>query len=93
MKTFKNLYVIIFICFVAFACSSDDDNSGANGELIGTCKFTTSTSNGVEDTDNYICDFEDSYVISTTYVSISFYEDPSGEGDSNCQLDGAFMFN
>jgi len=40
-----------------------------------------------------ICDFEDTYVISATSVIISFYEDPSGENDSNCQLDGTFMFN
>mgnify|MGYP003114191048 CR=1 FL=1 len=93
MKTFKKLYAIAFICIVAFACSSDDSNSGANREFIGTWKFTDSSSNGVEDADNYICDFEDTYVINAISVTISSYEDPSGEDGSNCQLDGAFTFN
>ena len=96
MKTFKKLYAIAFICIAAFACSSDDD-SGSNevnqAKLIGTWKFTSSTTNGVADTDNYICDFEETYEIDATSITIMFYADPSGDDGANCQLDGTFSFD
>lgn len=96
-KTFKKLYAITFICIVAFACSSDDDNSDATvdnqAKLIGTWKFTSSTTNGEADTDYYICDFEETYVISASSITNNYYADPSGEDGSDCQLDGTYAFN
>ncbi len=96
MKTFKKLFAIAFICIATFACSSDDDSGSTSdnqAKLIGTWKFTSSTTNGVVDTDNYICDFEDTWVINASTVTITFYEDPSGMDGSNCQLDGSFTFD
>ncbi len=98
MKIFKKLYVITFISIVAFACSSDDDNGSGTTEenqakLIGTWKFTSSTTNGEADTDYYICDFEETYEINATSITIIFYADPSGQDGSNCELDGTFSFD
>ncbi len=96
MKTFKNLFAIAFICITAFACSSDDD-SGSDGDnqakLIGTWKFTSSSTDGVVDTDYYICDYEDTLVINSSTVTASYYEDPSGNDGSNCQFVDSYMFN
>jgi hypothetical protein len=97
MKIIKKLFVVAFISIAAFACSSDDDNSGTTevtqAKLIGTWKFTSSTTNGVLDTDFYTCDFEDTYEISATSITITYYWDPSGEDGSNCELDGTYAFN
>ncbi len=96
MKTFKTFYVIAFISIVAFACSSDDDSSSTQenqAKLVGTWKFTSSTTNGEVDTDNYICDFEETYAINSTTVTISFYEDPSEENGPNCQFVDSFTFD
>jgi len=97
MKIFKKLYAITFIFIVAIACSSDDDNSGTTEEnqakIIGTWKFTSSTTNGETDTDLYICDFEETFEFNATSITINFYEDPSGEDGSNCQLDETYTFN
>lgn len=61
MNNLKKLVLITFISLTAFACSSDDD-SGDSGSttqnqanIIGTWKFTSSTTNGVIDTDNDPC--------------------------------------
>ena len=96
MKTFKKLYAITFIFIVALACSSDDDSGSTEGnqaKLIGTWKFTASTTNGLADTDNYICDFEETYEINATSITITFYADPSGDDGPDCQPDGNFSFD
>lgn len=95
-KIFKIFYVAAFLSIVAFACSSDDDSGSTDdnqAKIIGTWKFTASTTNGETDTDNWICDFEETYEFSTSTITIKYYYDPSGENGSDCQLDGMHTVN
>lgn len=95
MKILKRLILVTFISTIAFACSKDDDggDSSTSGELIGTWKFASSSVNGETDTDNYICDFEETYTYSATAVTNKYYWDPSGEDGSDCQLEGTYTSN
>lgn len=94
MKILKRLILVAFISTLAFACNKDDDDGGNNsdtsGSLIGTWKYTSSAENGVTYTGNYICDFEETYVISATSIANSYYWDPSGDDGSDCQLEGTY---
>jgi hypothetical protein len=95
MKILKKLILVTLISILAFGCSDDDDSgdSATNGELIGTWQFSSSTTDGQADNDNYICDFEETYTFTATTITTKYYWDPSGEDGSDCQLDGTYTSN
>jgi hypothetical protein len=87
MKTLKNLFILTLVLFVTFSCDNDDEEQSeeeTTSKLIGTWKFTSSTTDGVPDTDFYICDLLDLLIFTQTTVTSKYYEDPSGTNGSNC---------
>jgi hypothetical protein len=90
-KNLKNLFLILCVAFISFSCSSDDDSSGDSdttaqnkANIIGTWKFTSSTTNGVLDTDNDPCLTQLTITFNTTQVSTL---DIYGE---NCELSDTY---
>jgi len=98
MKILKRLILVTLISTIAFACNKDDDGGGNTTaenqvKIIGTWKYTSSTTNGVVDMNNYICNFEETYEYNASSVINKYYGDPSGDDGSNCQLEGTYTVN
>lgn len=103
MNTLKTILIVTIISLFTFSCSSDDDNSNPSNTpgsttanqaaLIGTWKFTSSSVNGVTDTNFWICDFEETYQITDNTITINYYADPSGNDGGNCELEGSNTTN
>ncbi|AUC82199.1 lipocalin family protein [Lacinutrix sp. Bg11-31] len=101
MKILKTIFTVIIITLFTVSCGSDDDNEDSNQvttaqnkeRIIGTWKFTTSTTNGETDTDIWICDFEDTHTFSNTSIASKYYSDPSGNNEANCELDETYNTN
>jgi len=101
MKTLKTVFTLTLILFIVFSCKNDDDDDSSNvndteqnqSNILGNWKFTSSTTNGVEDTDNYICDFEETLEFTSTTATDKFYYDPSEENGPNCELEETLIFN
>lgn len=92
MNNLKKLMLITFISLTAFACSSDDD-SGDSGSttqnqanIIGTWRFTSSTTNGVADTLD-VCELMDTAVFTSSQVTFTYFE------GTNCSDTGSDTFN
>lgn len=88
MKTLKTLIALTFIFLITISCGGDDDDNLTeqnSADIIGTWKFTSSTTNGVADTDIYVCELMDLLIITNTTVSSKYFEDPSGMNGNNCE--------
>ncbi|MFD2914849.1 lipocalin-like domain-containing protein [Psychroserpens luteus] len=91
MKTIKNVCIIAFISIATFACSSDDDSSGDTtgdnqAKIIGSWRYTSSTTNGEADTLND-CDLMDTATFTTSQVTFAYFE------GVNCEDTGSESVN
>ncbi len=77
----KNLLYLFLACTITLtSCGSDDDTESSNEDLIiGTWKFTSSSTNGTTDTDNYACNFLGTLEFNNTTMISTYYD-----GD-NCE--------
>lgn len=74
MKKFKNVITLCFLLITITSCSSDDNSETDDNQasIIGTWKFTSSSTNGV--TDNVeACDLLNMLVINSSQISITEY--------------------
>ncbi len=79
MNNLKKLMLITFISLTSFACSSDDDSgdpdstSQNQANIIGTWRFTSSTTNGVADTIDD-CELMDTALFTSSQVTFTYFE-------------------
>ena len=61
MNSLKTILLLTFVAIFTFSCNNDDDDNSDNvtlenqEKILGTWQFTSSTTNGVLDTDNDSC--------------------------------------
>lgn len=74
MKHLKRVLGLCMLLITIIACSSDDNSNSEENQakLIGTWKFTSSTTNGVADSTED-CELLETLVISSSQVAVTDY--------------------
>ena len=74
MKNLKRLLTLSLLLITIIACSSDDSSTTEDNQasIIGTWKFTSSSTNGVAD-DVDTCDLLNTLVITSNQVTVTEY--------------------
>ena len=74
MKKFKKLLTLSLLLITIIACSSDDSSTTEDNQaiIIGTWKYTSSSTNGVADAVD-TCDLLNTLVITSNQVTITEY--------------------